>query len=171
MKQELLERVKNRIRAKEGLKLKPYKCPTGHWTWGYGHNCEGNTGAYAWVWKFIESLGPNPTEADVNYHWVLEKKNLSIKDANFQLAEDVTEAISNLRRVLPKIETYSEQRQIALIDMMFNLGMGAFMEFVKMIYAIEIEDWQEAGWQVKDSLYYKQVGPRGDEIIKMLQEG
>lgn len=139
MTPELLERIKERIRKKEGLMLKPYKCPTGHLTIGYGHN--------------------------------LEAKGISIRDAEFLLAADVAEAIGNVRRVLPKCDTYSEQRQVALIDMMFNLGMGGFLEFVKMIRAIEIEDWDEAARQVLASKYAKQVGPRAVEISKMIREG
>ena len=28
------------VKQFEGLRLKPYRCPTGHWTIGYGHNLE-----------------------------------------------------------------------------------------------------------------------------------
>ena len=34
------ERWKEYIRRYEGLRLKPYTCPTGHLTIGYGHNLE-----------------------------------------------------------------------------------------------------------------------------------
>lgn len=34
------ERWKEYIRRYEGLRLKPYACPTGHLTIGYGHNLE-----------------------------------------------------------------------------------------------------------------------------------
>jgi lysozyme len=139
MNQGILDRVMERLRAKEGLRLKPYKDTKGLLTIGYGR--------------------------------CLETKGISIRDAEFMLSEDVIEAIGNLKRVLPKLETYSEQRQVALIDMMFNLGMGTFMEFVKMIYAIEIGDWDEAARQSLDSLYAKQVGPRAVEVAKMLKEG
>ena len=136
---EVIEKVKARLREKEGLMLKPYKCPTGHLTIGYGRN--------------------------------LEARGISIKDAEFMLAEDVAAAIGDLRRVLPKFETYSEERQVALIDMMFNLGVGAFLEFVRMIAAIEAGDWEEAARQVLASKYAKQVGPRAVEVSQMLKGG
>jgi lysozyme len=139
MHMEFLEKIKERLRVKEGLKLKPYKCPTGHLTIGYGRN--------------------------------LEAKGISIKDAEFMLAEDVSESISNLKRVFPKMEEFSEQRQIALIDMIFNLGMGTFLTFTKMIMAIEMGDWNEAARQVESSLYARQVGPRAIEVRNMLREG
>jgi len=150
MDQAFIEKLKARIRPKEGLKLEPYKCPTGHWTIGYGHNLE------------IDMA---------NYHWINEKKKISVKDAEFLLAADVAVAIGNLHRVLPKFKTYSEPRQIALLDMMFNLGIGTFLEFVRMIAAIEAEDWDEAARQVIASKYAKQVGPRATEVSQMLKEG
>lgn len=119
--------------------LKPYKCPTGHLTIGYGRN--------------------------------LEAKGISIRDAEFMLAEDVSEAIGNVKRVFPQMDSFSEQRQVALIDMMFNLGMGTFLTFKNMIACVEIGDWEEASRQVANSLYAKQVGPRAVEVVKMLREG
>ena len=150
MKQELLTKVYNRLKEKEGFRDQPYRCPTGHWTIGYGHNLEGDK---------------------VNYHWINEEKKISVKDAEFLLSQDVAEAIGNLRRVFSKFNDFSEKRQIALIDMMFNMGMATFLEFVKMIYSIEIDDWQGAAWHALDSTYAKQVGPRAVEVAKMLKEG
>lgn len=66
---------------------------------------------------------------------------------------------------------YSENRQHALIDMMFNLGYSRFSGFKKMIAAIEALDWTEAAKQAKDSRWYTQVGNRGATVVKMLKEG
>lgn len=36
------DKLKNRIKQEEGLRLKPYLCPAGKLTIGYGHNIEDN---------------------------------------------------------------------------------------------------------------------------------
>ncbi|MCD6320376.1 MAG: glycoside hydrolase family protein [Candidatus Desulfofervidaceae bacterium] len=35
-----IKELKKRLKKHEGLKLSPYRCPTGHLTIGYGHNLE-----------------------------------------------------------------------------------------------------------------------------------
>lgn len=37
-----LEKAKSYTKRFEGLRLKPYLCPAGKWTCGYGHNLEDN---------------------------------------------------------------------------------------------------------------------------------
>jgi lysozyme len=58
-----------------------------------------------------------------------------------------------------------------LTDMIFNLGSTRFRKFKKMIKAIKNNDWELAGEEAKDSKWYKQVGKRGEEIVKQLKEG
>ena len=36
------EKLKHHVKVSEGLRLKPYLCPAGKWTIGYGHNIEDN---------------------------------------------------------------------------------------------------------------------------------
>ncbi len=137
MNQETIEKAVALIKRHEGLRLKPYRCPAGKLTIGYGRN--------------------------------LDDKGISIKAAEFLLTEDINEAISNLRRVFLDFDSFTEQRQCALIDMMFNLGMGGFMAFARMIAAIGDGEWDLAAEECLNSKYAQQVGPRAVEIAKMLK--
>ena len=53
--------------------------------------------------------------------------------------------------------------------MMFNMGRPRLSKFKKMIQAIRDGDWIEAGNQMKDSRWYKQVTNRADRLISRMK--
>lgn len=65
----------------------------------------------------------------------------------------------------------NEARQIALIDMCFNLGFKKFQTFTNMIKACEIFDYDEVALQIIDSEYEKQVGQRAHDIAAIIRSG
>ncbi len=100
----------------------------------------------------------------------LRDKGLSNKEIDFLLQNDIDEAVANLMTIFPYFSDFSDARQAALISLMFA-GLGTFLGFRKMIAAIKDGNWREAGAQVLDSLYAKQVGDRAHRIAKALEEG
>jgi len=92
-------------------------------------------------------------------------------EAEFLLKEDIKHAIAVLRKIFHNFNDFSENRQNALIDMMFNLGASRFLLFRKMIVAIKKNDWEEAVNEAKDSKWHSQVGDRAIEIEYLLKEG
>ena len=64
---------------------------------------------------------------------------------------------------------FGEARQLAILNMIFNLGLTKFLGFKKTIAAIKLEQWDSAADHAKDSLWYKQVGERGDRVTEMLR--
>lgn len=67
--------------------------------------------------------------------------------------------------------TLSETRQIALIDMAYQMGVNGVMNFKNMMESIEKEDWQGAHDHALDSKWAKQTPARADRIASMLLEG
>jgi len=96
---------------------------------------------------------------------------LSLKTARAILKDDIGVAVSNLYRLFPAFLSFPEGPKMALIDMMFNLGLSRFLGFKRMIEAIYKGDWAMAGVEAQDSKWYGQVGVRGDKIVKLLTEG
>jgi lysozyme len=62
----------------------------------------------------------------------------------------------------------SEVRRRALVDMAFNLGKPRLSKFVKFLNAVKIQDWQTAGRELVDSVWYGQVYGRGGDIVSMI---
>ena len=129
------------IKQHEGFRDKPYRCTAGKLTIGYGRN--------------------------------LDDVGISNREATVLLYNDIIEATESVRVVFSgfKFDEFSENRQAALIDMMFNLGRPRFVLFRNMIKAINDGDWDSAASEAMDSVWATQVGNRANEIAGMLKEG
>lgn len=127
------------IKEHEGLVLKPYKCPAGRLTIGYGHNIEDN--------------------------------GLSKTACEFILFEDIEEAERNLYAIFGRelYESLKNIQKIALIDMMFNLGIIKFLTFKKFIKAVKDKDWNKASEEVINSRAYEQNKRRYKKIAEQIK--
>lgn len=133
--------IKTYIKRHEGKKLMAYTCSAGFLTIGYGRNLDAN--------------------------------GISEAEADMLLSNDITRAIRELTALFQEqgFASFSEMRQIALIDMVFNLGISRFKRFNKMIAAIKAGDWAFAAKEALESKWAMQVGARAVEDAKMLKEG
>lgn len=107
----------------------------------------------------------------IGYGRNLDDVGISLEEAEFLLSVDAKQAIDNTHDIFPLIFGYTENRQIALIDMVFNLGKARFVKFYKMINAINRGRWDLAANEAMDSRWYNQVGERAVEIVDLLREG
>lgn len=132
------------IRQHEGLQLRPYKCPAGHASIGYGWNLD--------EW-------PLPPEIASHYHlWGRITEEMADQLLDIQIGI----ALADCRKLYPGFDGFSEERRAALIDFLYNLGIVRAKGFKQMRAAILAGDWNEAAEQVKDSAYWRQLG--GDPI-------
>lgn len=107
----------------------------------------------------------------IGYGRNIEDVGISRCEATMLMLEDIDQATQNVLSVLSNFNSFSANRRNALINMVFNLGINRFRLFKKMIRAIKKNDWGEAAKQAKDSRWYKQVGIRSREIVKLIKEG
>lgn len=127
------------IKEHEGLVLKPYKCTANKLTIGYGHNLEDN--------------------------------GLSKTACEFILFEDIDEAKKNLYAVFTRkfFESLSDKQKIALIDMMFNLGLSRFLTFKKFILAVKNKDFIKASAEIINSRAYQQNKRRYQKLSEQIK--
>lgn len=81
------------------------------------------------------------------------------------------ESIQDCRSLFVNFNEFSGNRQLALIDMMFNLGRGKLSKFVNMRKAIANGDWILAADEALNSKWATQVGNRAKTIADMLKKG
>lgn len=67
-------------------------------------------------------------------------------------------------------EKLSDVRKRALADLCFNMGKAKVAKFTKFLAAFRSGDWNTAGNELKDSLWYKQVKSRGPRIVTMVTQ-
>ena len=73
------------------------------------------------------------------------------------------------KKVFDDFKSLPEEVRLIVANMMFNLGRPRFSKFKKCIQAIKDGDWLEAGNQMKDSRWYKQVTNRADRLISRMK--
>ena len=101
----------------------------------------------------------------------LDDKGISEDEANFLFENDVDEATIQVIKVFPNFHDWSINRQNALIDMVFNMGITRFMGFKKMIAAIKNGDWVTAAAEMRDSKWAEQLPRRVAELAIMVEKG
>ena len=101
----------------------------------------------------------------------LDDVGISEREAYILLQTDVEEARKGCQNLITGFNAINDTRQIALIDMMFNLGYTRMSKFCKMLAAIKCGDWEAAAEQAKESRWYNQVGNRAKTIVRQLKEG
>lgn len=94
------------------------------------------------------------------------------EDAVMQiLSDDIGDVILDLSVNLPWWLTLDEIRQRVLADMCFNLGIARLLGFKNMLAALEVDNYDKAADEMKDSKWYVQVGSRGVRLEEMMRTG
>jgi lysozyme len=147
------EELRGMIKEHEGWSNSPYKCPAGHTT-------------IAWGWNIDVNMLPSHIAAFLQEHGYI----LTIHGEEL-LTISIERAKNACRRLYSAFDTFTKNRQAALVDFIFNVGEGTARQFKKAIAAINAGDWHEAAMQMQDSKWYYQVGNRAKTIVKMIKEG
>ena len=81
---------------------------------------------------------------------------------------DLTDAILDCHKTFTDFESFSSSQKRGLVNMMFNLGYRKMAGFRRMLAAIEKGDWKQAGFELLNSAYYKQLPERVGRIYELL---
>lgn len=101
----------------------------------------------------------------------LSDVGITFEEADYLLTNDIANAMHALDTVIPTWKLFSENRQRALVNMMFNLGMHKFLEFKNMISYLKAGDFEKAAASALDSEWSKQVGSRANRIAAQIENG
>jgi len=160
----MIGKVRAMLERHEDKRYVPYKCSQGFWTVGIGYNYQ------------VNPLPPD-IRAYLKAHGRITDEMI---DRLFTIS--LSDAVGGCIRQYPKFNTFSENRRLALVDFMFNLGAGRVKKFVNTNAAINRGDWAAAAEGIRKSLYWKQLGgdppgtddgklERPEEIHQMIKEG
>lgn len=120
----------------------------------------------------------------IGYGWNLSNplpKSISAYlNVKGQITEEIAERLLTISidavvrqcwAIWPDFGGFSEKRQLALCDFVFNVGAGTALKFKKALSAIYDGDWNKAADEFQDSKWFKQTGSRSAEICNMLRNG
>lgn len=140
----------NMLMKDEGIEYHLYKCTQGYWTIGIGH---------------MISRDKQTAERFLNEKF---GKCVISKEQAIQLfKQDYNHAVLGAQSIA-RLDTY---RELALSNMVFQMGLAGVLKFKKMIAALKIQDWNEAYKQALDSTWYKQTPNRAKRVAEVLRDG
>lgn len=135
---KIFDQAIEQLKHDEGYRNKLYKCTANKWTIGIGYN--------------IEDRGlPDSIIMELAYMVVME------------CYKDLTDIFT------PEyFNSLPEAKQVALINMMYNLGKPTFLQFKRTIKAIKEGRWKDVEKFALESKWAKQVGKRANRIAQIL---
>lgn len=155
-----LDVIKQRLFVHEGFRSKPYRCTNGKLTIGIGHNIEDNP----FTEEELRLVGKDYME-----------KGITKAQAFAILAKDIMKFDSELRQNIPFYERLDDERQYALLDMAFNMGIGSnkkgLLSFKKMLSYIGTGFYKQAAAECLDSKYGRELPKRAGRIAKTIETG
>jgi lysozyme len=153
----MLTEVKNRLKEMlvrhESYKIKPYRCPSGCRTIGVGHNYDAN-----------------PLPRDMSLY--LQRNGHITPDMIGQLLDDdINNAIEDCLKLYPDFNAFTPNRQVALADFLFNVGIVTARKFQATNRAVNEGRWNDVATGLSNSKWAAQVGKRSADIIDMVKRG
>lgn len=144
----------DRLIAHEGMKLMPYRCTAGKLTIGVGRNLEDNP--------------PTPEEARALGDYM---HGITENAAKMLLRNDIARCFEALKRIVEGFEELDEERQYALLDMCFQMGVRGFRRFKRLLKAVEQRNFELAAFECLTSKYAQQTPKRAKRIAQLLKTG
>jgi len=142
-----IDRLREELKIDEGCKYEIYLDHLGLPTAGIGHLLTGKDDEYN------KPIGTVVSEERVT-EW---------------FDQDIQMTMSDCKKVYDDWDALPEEVRLIMANMMFNLGYPRFCKFKKMIQAVKDGNWIEAGNQMQDSRWYKQVTNRADRLINRMK--
>ena len=137
----------DRIKRDEGFRARPYVCPTGFWTIGYGTR-------YLFTGKGFKPV-VQTTDEVTRYL------------AELHLITAVHKAVGEAQSFVTNFKALSPVRQCCLVMMAYQLGGNGLHGFKKTKHYIEHNEWLKAAKEMLDSKWAKQTFSRAERTADM----
>jgi GH24 family phage-related lysozyme (muramidase) len=153
-----LQEVKDFIAPSEGSRSKSYNDSRGNRTVGVGINLDAPDAA-----KLLRGLGVNYTAVKSG------QRRLSADEIDYLFTRKVQDAMAAGQRVLQSWDEHPKQVQLAVTDMIYNLGPTGFKNMDRAVGALERKNYSRAANYLEQSRWYQQVGGRAEKVVALIR--
>lgn len=103
----------------------------------------------------------------IGYGRNLDDTGISEAEAEYLLDNDIARSVRDCRG-FPWFNGLSDARQNVVASMVFNMGLSRFIQFKRLISAIENQQWDVAANEMLSSKWAGQVGRRAVELSNIM---
>ena len=161
------------VKGSEGFRARPYLCPTGHCSIGYGTNLEAHPefipqalGAITELVRFGHLKGRYLVDRLIAAGMTWNKEQ---SEAALVTVLDACER--SLNRALPWVKDIEPARQAVLLDMSYNMGVSTLLGFKKTLAFVQARDWENAADEMLRSRWARQVKGRALKMSNWMRLG
>lgn len=147
------EEIAKRLEFHEGKRSESYYCSEGFLTQGVGHN-----------------LQTNPLTSEQKSK-IKNLKKWSDAEIRMVLFDDIDQCKTLISQIIKGFDEFDDERQYAILDMCFQLGVLGVSKFKKMLEAMRLGDWEKASEECLNSRYAKQTPKRAERIARLIKTG
>lgn len=90
-------------------------------------------------------------------------------EAQLLLEKRLSDVMAELRERLGFFDELPAAAQSILLNMAYNLGVPRLMSFKRMIAALDERDFKKAAKEMRNSLWYRQVGRRAERLAQKME--
>lgn len=137
-----MSRLRQQLRAEEGVVPHAYQDHLGYWTIGVGRLIDKRKGG-----------------------------RLRDDEIDLLLDNDIAEKTAEVRAALPWFDRLNEARQAVLIGMAFQMGTEGLLKFRQTLAAIRDERYAHAANLMLQSLWAKQTPARARRMARQMETG
>ena len=101
----------------------------------------------------------------------LDDIGISEQEAEMLLLNDIREAERQLTTAMPWTQELDEVRFSALLNFVFNVGIGTASKFVNAMEALRQRNYDMAADEMLNSRWSEQVGKRSLEVTEQIRTG
>ena len=137
------DNVRKQLEIDEGVVYEIYEDHLGYKTFGIGH--------------LVRDL-------DLEMNWPVGTEVSRDRVAS-AFEKDFDVAVRECAYLYDMWETFPDEIQEVLVNMLFNLGRPRLSKFKNFKKALDAHDWKQAGLEGRDSAWYRQVTNRAERLM------
>jgi len=121
-------------------------------------------------WGYLDHLG----YLTIGIGRLIDKRKgggISEDEAIYLLANDIDKIAAKLDIALPWWKKLDVVRQVVLMSMAFQMGVGGLVSFTRTLKAVEEGRYADAGTSMRKSLWYRQTPARAERLARAMESG
>lgn len=123
-----------------------------------------------WIANRRPEVPPERETPAMDMGKLAEQLRLKTGQTHTGVHEDVIQAVQAARLQVRTFDELPEEKKRVVVDMVHTLGSAEFGKLQELIRALEVKDYDQAASLMQQSIWFTQVGRRGQELVAWMKQ-